>query len=40
VQGTAGLEGQAVDEKAVESMVEQTTQELLAGSTRKLWSLA
>ncbi len=38
VQGTSGLEGQAVDEKAVESMVEQTTHELLAGSKRKLWS--
>jgi transcriptional regulator with XRE-family HTH domain len=38
VQGTSGLEGQAVDEKAIESMVEQTTHELLAGSKRKLWS--
>ena len=38
VQGTSGLEGQAVDEEAVESMVEQTTHELLAGSKRKLWS--
>jgi transcriptional regulator with XRE-family HTH domain len=38
VQGTSGLEGQAVDEKAVESMVEQTMHELLAGSKRKLWS--
>ncbi len=38
VQGTSGLEGQAVDEKAIESMVEQTTHELLAGSTRRLWS--
>jgi transcriptional regulator with XRE-family HTH domain len=38
VQGTSGLEGQAVDQKAVESMVEQTTHELLAGSKRKLWS--
>jgi transcriptional regulator with XRE-family HTH domain len=38
VQGTSGLEGQAVDEKTVESMVEQTTHELLAGSKRRLWS--
>ncbi len=38
VQGTSGLEGQAVDEESVESMVEQTTHELLAGSKRKLWS--
>jgi transcriptional regulator with XRE-family HTH domain len=38
VQGTSGLEGQAVDRETVESMVEQTTHELLAGSNRKLWS--
>ena len=38
VQGTSGLEGQAVDRKSVESMVKQTTHELLAGSKRKLWS--
>lgn len=38
VQGTSALEGQAVDEKAVASMIEQTTHELLAGSNRKLWS--
>ncbi len=38
VQGTSGLEGQAVDAKAVKSMVEQTTHELLAGSKQKLWS--
>jgi transcriptional regulator with XRE-family HTH domain len=38
VQGTSGLEGQAVDEMSVESMVEQTAHELLAGSKRKLWS--
>jgi transcriptional regulator with XRE-family HTH domain len=38
VQGTSGLEGQAVDREAVESMVEQTTHELLAGSNRRLWS--
>ena len=38
VQGTSGLEGQMVDEKDIESMVEQTTHELLAGSKRRLWS--
>lgn len=38
VQGTSGLEGQAVDRRTVESMVEQTTHELLAGPKRKLWS--
>ncbi len=38
VQGTSGLEGQVVGERDVESMVEQTTHELLAGSKRKLWS--
>jgi transcriptional regulator with XRE-family HTH domain len=38
VQGTSGLEGQAVDRQAVESMVEQTTHELLVGSKRHLWS--
>ena len=38
VQGTSGLEGQAVDRETVESMVEQTAHELLAGSKRRLWS--
>jgi hypothetical protein len=38
VQGTSGFEGQAVDEKVVESLIEQTTHELLAGSARRLWS--
>jgi transcriptional regulator with XRE-family HTH domain len=38
VQGTSGLEGQAVDDQAFDEMVEQTTHELLAGSKRKLWS--
>ncbi len=38
VQGTSGLEVQAVDEKAVKSMVERTTHELLTGPKRKLWS--
>jgi transcriptional regulator with XRE-family HTH domain len=38
VQGTSGIEGQAVDRQAIESMVERTTHELLAGSKSKLWS--
>jgi transcriptional regulator with XRE-family HTH domain len=37
VQGTSGLEGQAVDRESLDAMVEQTTHELLAGSKRKLW---
>jgi transcriptional regulator with XRE-family HTH domain len=38
VQGTSGLEEQAVDKKTLEAMVEQTTHELLSGSKRRLWS--
>jgi transcriptional regulator with XRE-family HTH domain len=38
VQGTSGLEGQAVDCQAIEAMVERTTDELMAGSKRRLWS--
>jgi transcriptional regulator with XRE-family HTH domain len=38
VQGTSGLEGQAVDRETIDSMVEQTAHELLAGSNRRLWS--
>lgn len=38
VQGTSGLEGQAVSPKVVGEMLEQTTIELLAGPKRKLWS--
>jgi transcriptional regulator with XRE-family HTH domain len=37
VQGSAGLEGQAVDAVALKAMVEQTTHELLAGPRRRLW---
>jgi transcriptional regulator with XRE-family HTH domain len=40
VQGTSGLEGQAVDANSVDSMVKRTTDELLSGSKRKLWSEA
>jgi transcriptional regulator with XRE-family HTH domain len=38
VQGTSGLEAQAVDPAAVECMVQRTTHELLSGSKKKLWS--
>jgi transcriptional regulator with XRE-family HTH domain len=38
VQGTMGLEAQALDANDVKDMVEQTTCELMAGSRRKLWS--
>jgi len=38
LQGTSGLEGQAVDEVAFKCMYEQTVAELMAGSKRKLWS--
>jgi transcriptional regulator with XRE-family HTH domain len=38
VQGTSGLEGQAVDRGSLESMIERTTNELLAGSKQRLWS--
>ena len=38
VQGTSGLEGQAVDDQAIRAMIEQTTHELLAGPERRLWS--
>ena len=38
VQGTSGLEGQALDRDTLEQMTEQTTHQLLA-SKYKLWSL-
>ncbi len=37
VQGTSGLEGQALDDVALGDMTRQTVHELLAGSPRKLW---
>jgi hypothetical protein len=37
VQGTSGLEGQAVEPQDMESMVARTTEKLLR-SKRKLWS--
>jgi hypothetical protein len=38
LQGTSGLEGQALDDEARSHMTRQTIHELLAGSPRKLWS--
>ena len=38
VQGTSGLEGQAVDAQTCSRMVNQTVHELLASKGRKLWS--
>jgi transcriptional regulator with XRE-family HTH domain len=38
VQGTSGLEEQAVDGDTRSAMEEQTFHELLAGPKRKLWS--
>ena len=37
VQGTSGLEAQAISEEQIEAMKRQTIHELLAGSRRKLW---
>ena len=37
VQGTMGLESQALDEPATASLVKKTKRRLLAGSKRKLW---
>lgn len=38
VQGTSGLEGQAVDRAAYREMVDRTVAELLSGSQRRLCS--
>jgi transcriptional regulator with XRE-family HTH domain len=38
VQGTMGLEAQAVDNSVLDQMVRQTVCELLAGSSRRLWN--
>ena len=38
VQGTSGLEGQAVSKVDYESMVDRTYHELLAGTNHRLWS--
>jgi transcriptional regulator with XRE-family HTH domain len=37
VQGTSGLEAQAVDAQQLEELTEQATIDLLAGSRLKLW---
>ncbi len=37
VQGTSGLEGQALEEETLAQMTRQTAHELLAGSPRRLW---
>ena len=38
VQGTMGLESQAVGPRVLNEIVEQTTDQLVTGSSRKLWS--
>ena len=38
VQGTSGLEAQAVPPSELKRMKKQTSRELLAGSARKLWA--
>jgi transcriptional regulator with XRE-family HTH domain len=38
LQGTSGLEGQALDTAVLDRMTDQTVHELLAGSPRGLWS--
>jgi len=37
VQGTMGLEAQAVNQQTLNDMIEQTTSELLAGPPKRLW---
>ena len=37
VQGTMGLESQAVDPKAIETLTKRNVNRLLAGSGRRLW---
>ena len=37
VQGSMALEGQAVQQSAIDEMIDQTARELLAGSRRRLW---
>lgn len=38
VQGTMALEAQAVDQKTIDRLIDQTMHELLAGSPRRLWA--
>ncbi len=37
VQGTMGLESQALDERAIETLTKRNASRLLAGSGRRLW---
>jgi transcriptional regulator with XRE-family HTH domain len=37
VQGTSGLEAQAVDANTLDEMTRRTVHELMAGSPRRLW---
>lgn len=38
VQGTSGLESQALDQNQLEKMILQLVHQLMAGSRRKLWA--
>lgn len=38
VQGTSGLESQAVEKREYDRLIERSYHQLLAGSRRKLWS--
>ena len=38
VQGTSGLESQAVAQNQIEGMIQQLIHQLMAGSRRKLWA--
>lgn len=38
VQGTSGLEGQAVDERKMDELTEHAFAALMAGSRQKLWT--
>ena len=38
VQGTSGLESQAVGQNQIEKMISQLVHQLMAGSRRKLWA--
>ena len=38
VQGTSGLESQAIEQSHLEKMVSQLVHQLMAGSRRKLWA--
>lgn len=38
VQGTSGLESQAVAPNQIEAMIQQLVHQLMAGSRRKLWA--